>query len=261
MNFIKKCPKCGFIADDKSQFCRSCGNPLKIKSSLEDTSNRGGTKETLEHISEDLKKVTSTVSKVESALNTASKIGSATDQISKFIVRPPAEWRVVVGEMLPVAGQQIAEATISAASRQIQMKVTEEITKKLEDKQEDPLSKMIPNVGTPATVPPMPEKSGEYCPVCNNPVKPNAKFCKGCGSPLSQPEPSPQISTETLNSTLCLVCRSPLTPGAKFCYSCGTKVGSTSPSTQMESTAITCKSCGSPLKEGAKFCKFCGAKT
>ena len=73
MNFIKKCPKCGFIADDKSQFCRSCGNPLKIKVVWK-----------IHQIVEELKRHWNIFPrilkgdinrfKVESALNTASKL-------------------------------------------------------------------------------------------------------------------------------------------------------------------------------------------
>lgn len=208
----KKCSECGTSNSIGSKFCRSCG--YKLSSDVQSGVNL------LEKTSDVLGKVSSTVSKVESTINSAAKIGSTAEKVSSFIVRPPAEWKVVVGEMLPVAGQQIAEATISTASQQVQKKVMEEITQKMEEKQENPLPKMTPNMGTPPIIPPMPERSGECCSACNSPLKPGAKFCSKCGAKTGLTS----RSVAEPNLHICQTCKSPIRPGAKFCRKCGTKV-------------------------------------
>lgn len=119
------CPKCGKSVSANSKFCNACGEKI-----LENTSSAV---DMLNKSTKIINTVTSTVSKVESTVNSAAKISSAADQISQIIVRPPAEWQVVVGDMIPVAGQKIVDAAVSTASAKIQQKVTAEVTKKVQD--------------------------------------------------------------------------------------------------------------------------------
>lgn len=255
MTVHKKCPKCGIIGDDESRFCRSCGSPLIDSTRQDEIPDEGGARQTLEHASQVLEKVTSTVSKVESTLNTVVKIGSAADQVSQFIVRPPAEWQVVVGDMLPVAGQRMAEAAVSSAGQQIQRKVTEEITKKLEEKLVTPVPAETPPPVIIEPVPsPLEEDAGEFCPACNTPLKTGAKFCNKCGASVTERQSS------RTDMQICQACQSPLAPGAKFCPKCGSKTGSSVTPVPGSAVQKTCSSCGSILKDGAKFCKKCGAR-
>ena len=58
------------------------------------------------------------------------------------------------------------------------------------------------------------------CNKCGNVLKPGAKFCTKCGSPVTasaDKQMSPSVN-------LCPQCKKPLKPGAKFCTSCGAKI-------------------------------------
>lgn len=54
------------------------------------------------------------------------------------------------------------------------------------------------------------------CPVCNNPISPETKFCESCGAKIEQ-------------QRFCRKCNAPLVAGIKFCESCGTAVAESVP--------------------------------
>lgn len=58
------------------------------------------------------------------------------------------------------------------------------------------------------------------CNKCGNVLKPGAKFCTKCGSPVTA-SADKQMSP---SGDLCPQCKKPLKPGAKFCTSCGAKI-------------------------------------
>ena len=53
------------------------------------------------------------------------------------------------------------------------------------------------------------------CTKCGAELKPNAKFCVKCGTPVAQ---------ANNNQNTCPKCGAELKPGAKFCVKCGTKI-------------------------------------
>lgn len=57
----------------------------------------------------------------------------------------------------------------------------------------------------------------------------------------------------------CLKCGNDLKPGAKFCMKCGTPVSASVNQVKSVETVAVCPQCGKPLKPGAKFCMGCGA--
>lgn len=78
--------------------------------------------------------------------------------------------------------------------------------------------------------------SATVCPVCNEKIPPNAKFCFSCG-------------TKVMPALCCPDCGEPIVNGAKFCLNCGRKL-----------TKDVCGVCGTELAPGAKFCPECGSK-
>lgn len=254
----KFCTKCGTSNNIDVKFCRNCGEGL--------SSPMNSATEFLEKGNQVLNNVSSTVSKVESAFNTVAKVGSATDQISKFIVRPPAEWKVVVGEMMPAAGQVIAETAIHTAGQKIQEKVTEVVSEKLDNSGD--LSEQISR-STGPIVPEntvnhtskIPEDPGQFCVKCNSPVISGSKFCKNCGAQIKSPLSDSRIQTSSSNALFCSSCQAPLTNEMKFCKKCGKKVEIVNNTMKgVNSTDKLCPSCGSVAAVGVKFCKNCGTK-
>ncbi len=75
------------------------------------------------------------------------------------------------------------------------------------------------------------------CPVCNNEIAGDSRFCRNCGTHIAAMNRCPGCGTE-------------FPAGAKFCSGCGQKLGA--------STA--CRHCGKTLPHGTKFCPDCGEK-
>jgi hypothetical protein len=75
-----------------------------------------------------------------------------------------------------------------------------------------------PKPATPTPTPPTPKPAtppahaAAICPLCDEPIPPNSKFCLNCGTP-------------TLQANKCPSCGAELPPGSKFCNICGTKIG------------------------------------
>jgi predicted RNA-binding Zn-ribbon protein involved in translation (DUF1610 family) len=216
----KFCPKCGTANKADAKFCRSCREKFAAAGSL--------TTETMQKAADVANTVASTVSKVGSAVSTAGKIAQTAGELSQVVIRPPAEWKVVVGDMLPVAGQRMVESAVVTAEthvqQQVQQKVQEEVTRRVSDmvskKVPEPPESLVPVTQSyqPQPSAPQPSSSVVTCPSCGNLLKSGAKFCNSCGSVLAG-------TPKTVSVTVCPSCGKPLTPGKKFCRSCGNKLG------------------------------------
>jgi hypothetical protein len=252
-----QCPKCGIPVNAGSKFCSSCGTPLTGgRIQAEGKNNSPG--ETLRQASDVLNKVNSTVSKVESTINTASKIGSLAGQASGIIIRPPAEWKVVVGEVLPTVGQKMVESAVITAEQhvqqQVQQKVQDEVVRQVSQVLSQPKKDAAgqhadkPAVFSkkePATVQPL----LPVCPSCGKSLAPGKKFCGSCGAPVGA-----RLKGST--TPVCPSCGRAIVPGKKFCGSCGATLGNVTSVSQPSA----CPSCGKPLTPGKKFCSSCGHK-
>ena len=78
------------------------------------------------------------------------------------------------------------------------------------------------------------------CPKCGAEVKEDAKFCPGCGNPMTPPE-APAAAK-------CPKCGAACQNNIKFCPECGAKI------------RPNCRNCGVELNGNTKFCPECGAK-
>ncbi len=70
------------------------------------------------------------------------------------------------------------------------------------------------------------------CSHCGRENEDNYKFCLGCGSPLSRPEPPKPVveaEPEPPKPLSCSTCGATIPDGFKFCGACGTPVTSTAP--------------------------------
>lgn len=231
----KFCPKCGTEHPDGKKFCKKCGEHLS--SYIPPGANLSGRNSGV------LNKVTSTVSKVESTVNTAARIGSAAEQITQVIVRPPAEWTVIVGEMAPQLGKEAGNRVVATAASQAQGKILEQVQK-------------TTSTDTESIIPPM-APPGEVCQSCGFTSPPGAKFCESCGMTLG----GRPVQRSVPSSLTCPSCGKSLNPGAKFCGSCGTTISYAGTGTPVQAPPQNqCPSCGNPLKPGKTFCGKCGAK-
>ncbi len=84
------------------------------------------------------------------------------------------------------------------------------------------------------------DKPTAFCPDCQNPIPPLAKFCPFCGH-------------QQLVFIQCKSCGKNLTPNAKFCSRCGT------PAQEKEKPEF-CSKCGSENEPVAIFCNSCGER-
>ncbi len=114
---IKFCPKCGTALSPGAKFCPGCGEQTTA-------SAPGG--QGLQKAAEAIQTVSSTISKVESATQSAKTVARTAKDLSTITIRPPAQWKVVVGEVLPVAGKKVVDAAVSTAGQKVEQAVTEE---------------------------------------------------------------------------------------------------------------------------------------
>ena len=261
----KKCPTCGEENTKGAKFCRSCGAPLQTVSQSASPDAAGRTGDPIQKATEILDTVASTASKIESTVTKAAKIGTAAQEISQVVIRPPAEWQVVVGDILPAAGEKILEQGVHMAEQKVQQAVHQKISDVLSDtppsgNHESARLKNLPETFVPVENSP---KTGEkhLCPSCNRPINPGAKFCKECGAPIPNTKLPHPFQTNEIDPNLpvCTSCMTPLSPEEKFCRHCGEPAGP-SAQTDRKSSAPVCPSCGKDLKPGAKFCRHCGTK-
>ena len=94
------------------------------------------------------------------------------------------------------------------------------------------------------------------CTKCGNELKPGARFCTKCGTPVSAPVDQMKSASQSMT---CTKCGSELKPGAKFCTKCGTPVSAPVDQMKSSSQSMSCPKCGKALKPGARFCTGCGA--
>jgi len=215
----KFCPKCGTANKVDAKFCRSCREKFVPAGGI--------TAEAVQKAADVATTVASTVSKAGSAVSTAGKIAQTAEEISQVVIRPPAEWKVVVGDMLPAAGGKMVESAVTAAGtqvqQQVQQKVQEVVTQKVSDmvssKGPEPPESLVPVTPSGQQQPSARQPAGSVsaCQRCGNPLKPGAKFCNSCGSAVSGLQ-------KTVSVMVCPSCGEPLTPGKKFCRSCGHKM-------------------------------------
>ncbi|ABD41756.1 hypothetical protein Mhun_2048 [Methanospirillum hungatei JF-1] len=261
----KKCPACGQDNSQGAKFCRSCGTPLQTGSHGVGPDVGKSTGDSFQKATEILDTVASTASKIESTVTKAAQIGTAAQEISQVIIRPPAEWQVVVGDILPAAGEKIVEQGMETAEERVKQVVSQKITDVLSDtplsgKSEPDRFNNLPETFVPVE---KPLKSGAnlLCPSCKQPVNPGAKFCKTCGARIPVKKPSSPVQTNGIDPNLpvCTSCKAPLSPTEKYCRHCGEPTGSFARH-GMEGSVTHCPSCGKDLKPGAKFCRHCGTK-
>mgnify|MGYP001420769529 CR=1 FL=1 len=210
----RSCQTCGSPYTAGAKFCPKCGASLS-------SPPPAGTG-TLEKAAEVVDKVSSTVSKVESTMRSAGKITQTARQLSTITIRPPAEWKVVVGEILPVAGQKVADTVVSTAKQQVEQKVREEVSKQITEKigtqkkpEAVPQESVVAQGEVPAVTP------GTACPSCGKFVKPGAKFCGSCGARMGERASPPPAAPP---SPGCPRCGAAIVAGKKFCGSCGQKL-------------------------------------
>ena len=79
------------------------------------------------------------------------------------------------------------------------------------------------------------KESPSSCQKCGTVLSPGARFCAGCGAPVTG-RPS------------CPKCGAALSPGMKYCPGCGTSLGR------------KCPGCGKDAPSEARFCPACGMK-
>lgn len=164
------CERCNTAYTRGAKFCPKCGAPVT-------QSSPGGTA-TLEKASEVIDKVSSTASKIQSTINSAGSIAKTARDLSTITIRPPAEWKVVVGEMLPVAGQKVIDKAISSAEQKVTGEVTRVVTEHLGKAGTQRMESFTPQQAAPSAT------TGVPCPQCGKPVIPGKKFCGSCGHPL-----------------------------------------------------------------------------
>lgn len=241
------CPECGTPHTSGAKFCPKCGASL----SSPPPSGTG----TLEKAAEVVDKVSSTVSKVESTMRSAGKITQTARQLSTITIRPPAEWKVVVGEVLPVAGQKVVDTAVSTAKQQVEQKVRGEVTKQITEKI-GTLKKPLEGVPQERVVP---SPAG-------SPANSGGSLREG-GSPHVTPQERPggavppeQTAPGTVPHAVCPYCGTPVKSGVKFCGSCGARMGGSPPVSPATPPSPTCPGCGAAIVAGKKFCGMCGQK-
>lgn len=219
----KFCPKCGTANKIDAKFCRSCREKL--------ASAGGITVQAVQKAADVANTVASTVSKVGSAVSTAGRIAETAGELSQVVIRPPAEWKVVVGDMLPVAGQKIAESAVTAAGAQVQQAVQQKVQEEVVRQVSKAVSKPVSESVVPDDASPRQQQHGfrggtspaASCPNCGNPVRPGAKFCQVCGGATAAAGKADTVTNAP--AVLCPSCGNALVPGKKFCGSCGYKLG------------------------------------
>ncbi len=224
------CPTCGAKRSSTAKFCGSCGHPFSEKTD----------DDTLKKMTKTVEKAKETISQVESGVQSVESAVGKVQQVANFVVSPPAEWRVVIGELPEdIAGRLtgMGEDMVARSAEAARQKVEAAVSSKIEEVVKETVSPTPVQIRREELVP----KSGtgeNICPACGKPVKPGAKFCGSCGA-----------KQEIL--PLCPRCGAPMKGG--ICEICNKAimVNETPP-------PRICPHCGSPLGQQAKFCKSCG---
>lgn len=241
----KFCPRCGTPHDAGAKFCRSCGKQFTVT---------GGppAREAIREMGDAIEKATSVPGKVESVVRTAESMARAAWTEPPLILRPPVEWKVIIGDMGTDAGKRALESVIREKQEVLREEIREGIRGEIHedvsmkgdgDERKAPEKKTHP-VPQPPTSPPPP-----VCPSCKKPLTPETKFCGNCGTPVRKPV---EAGEKKPMSRTCPNCNGPVLPGDSFCTGCGAPVSAGSP------LPLSCPSCGNPVTPGKKFCAKCG---
>lgn len=112
-----------------------------------------------------------------------------------------------------------------------------------------------------------PSSRTQTCPNCRRTNKDDAKFCSGCGTPLTA---SSGAAADPTAVATCNNCGQPLPKGSKFCPSCGDKYhpcpncGADNAESNWECVQCKqplprpCPHCSESVMGGSKFCPHCG---
>ena len=152
------CSRCGTPRTQGRKFCGACGNAFPAPAS---------TKEAVAAVKESANAVASVARSVEAAASAAGKAASIASGVSHFVVAPPAQWKVVVGDAMPGLGK----AVVDKAAGTVQAKVEDAI----ESAVSEAVDQVIVKAGGGAIL---------RCPSCGNGMMPGAKFCGACGRKL-----------------------------------------------------------------------------
>lgn len=224
------CPACGAERSSAAKFCGSCGHTFADKTEGD----------TLKKMTKTVEKAKEAISQVESGVRSAESAIGKVQQVAGFVVSPPAEWRVVIGEIPEdIAGRLkgIGEEMVARSTEAARQKVETAVSSKIEEVVKETVSPIPVQIEKEGPVP----KSGtkeNICPACGKPVKPGAKFCGSCGA-----------KQEVL--PLCPRCGAPMKAGV--CIACNRAIV-----VNENPPARICPHCGSPIGKQAKFCKSCG---
>ncbi len=71
--------------------------------------------------------------------------------------------------------------------------------------------------------------SSKLCSNCGRPLRPGARFCGHCGTPVPVSPPAPSEAPVATGGEVCPHCGKPVRPGAKFCNSCGKPITPAAP--------------------------------
>ncbi|MDD1715545.1 MAG: zinc ribbon domain-containing protein, partial [Methanolinea sp.] len=147
------CPGCGSPRSPGAKFCRKCRMKFDEKSTAEQTID------TLHTVSKTAESVKSTISTAESAIQTAS-------QVKDFVITPPAQWKVVIGDRLPGIGQAAATKATQMAQEKIETVVKEKVGDMVKETINNP-----PAQGTVTRAATIPTAGSSVCYSCGKQVK------------------------------------------------------------------------------------------
>lgn len=185
------CPGCGSPRTPGKRFCGTCGAGFDSDMPAPAASTSNGALDT----------AVSAMNTVERAVSAAQAATNLAGQVSRFEIGPPAEWKVVVGDTIPVLGEAVAGRAVDIVTEGVQEAVTSGVQQAIQ-------GVTGPAGGTPAS-------EGPRCPVCGKVTVPGKRFCGTCGAPLS---PAPSVGA---NPAVCPSCGDPIGPNEKFCGVCG----------------------------------------
>jgi uncharacterized OB-fold protein len=203
-----------------------------------------------------MEKVSSTISRAGSIASSAGTIARTAKDLSTITIRPPPQWKVVVGEVLPVAGRKAVDAAVSTAGQKVEQTVTEEVSRAVTEHLGGAARAPVPESFVPEKGVPR-EAGGVPCPSCGTRVSPGTRFCGSCGAKI---EGSMTSSPAPPSTPLCPACGKPIIPGKKFCGSCGAKIEEIAKPESALPPQPVCPACGNPVIPGKKFCGSCGQK-
>jgi predicted amidophosphoribosyltransferase len=177
----------------------------------------------------------------------AEAAAGAVQRVAGMTVAPPAQWRLVVGEVPGASGKEPAEVAVHAAEHEVKSETAERMNAMVLENM-----KHTPGVST-GPVPDGDRVPAGACPACGRPFLPGMKFCGVCGAKL----PGGQGTGQAHPGNTCPAFGKEFSPGKTFCGGCGAKL----PSPVHESATRdqnTCPACGSETGPGKKFCGACG---